>query len=210
MEGLAGTLLSTSRSAEYLQHCHRSCHSIHNLCSHQPRHLKSTDEGENWSMMDIGLPLNTPVFNLVIDPANTATLYTGYSDRSVRGMVIKKSMDGGNSWSVVDVAAGRSAVSITVDPFTPSTLYVTYAGGPTGGFIRSRDGGETWEAIDGGLPAGNSSGAAWLSILPPRRRSIPAISTKELVVVVFSRVQLREQTGVEPTPVCPTSIFGQW
>jgi photosystem II stability/assembly factor-like uncharacterized protein len=117
---------------------------------------KSTDEGENWSVMDIGLPLNTPVFTLAIDPTNAATLYTGYSDRSVRGVVIKKSTDGGKSWNVVDAAAGRSGVSITVDPVTPSTLYVTYVGGPTGGFIRSTDGSETWEAIDGGLPAGNS------------------------------------------------------
>lgn len=72
---------------------------------------KSTDEGENWSVMDIGLPLNAPVFTLAIDPSNTATLYTGYSDRSFRGVVIKKSTDGGKSWNIVNAAAGRSGVS---------------------------------------------------------------------------------------------------
>jgi photosystem II stability/assembly factor-like uncharacterized protein len=78
---------------------------------------------------------------LVMDPSDPSVLYAG-SDGG-----LFKSTDGAESWSqLLALAGGR--YDLTIDPNSPSTLYVTWTGSltfPSGiKMLNSRDGGATW------------------------------------------------------------------
>jgi uncharacterized repeat protein (TIGR01451 family) len=111
----------------------------------------STDSGTTW----IGL---AGVFATVfaIDPQSPATLYRSIGD--VDGLF--KSTDGGLTWIAKNNGLkNRSISTITIDPVTPTTLYVgtTVANlGATnelnGGIFKSTNGGETWTPTNTGFP----------------------------------------------------------
>lgn len=114
------------------------------------RVLKSTDGGENWADANSGLA-DTFVSMIAIDPVTPATLY------AAAGSGIFKSTDAARSWNRIDTLP-REAYSIadppyffqgrlTIDPVTPSTLYVT-----AGGIFKSTDGGQSWNTLHGFSP----------------------------------------------------------
>jgi photosystem II stability/assembly factor-like uncharacterized protein len=126
---------------------------------------KSTDGGLTWKASGAGLPCPCSSLTLVIDPANSSTLYAAYEGTSgdVRGGVLK-STDGGATWSsagsglpVYQPPGFRpySAVkALVIDPKNPSTLYaapglILSAGG---GIFKSTDGAMSWNAVNSGLP----------------------------------------------------------
>ncbi len=61
---------------------------------------------------------------------------------------VQKSNDDGDSWTEVIDEAGRDAMNLVYDTFTPTTVYM--AGHDV--YYRSEDGGETWAAVDSNLP----------------------------------------------------------
>jgi photosystem II stability/assembly factor-like uncharacterized protein len=116
------------------------------------RLLKSGDGGASWSTLDPGPPCC--IGTLVIDSQTPGTLYGLALDRKVL-----KSIDGGTNWSPVNSglpadAGGRYGItSLAIDPRNPTTLYAgnALAGG---GVFKTTDGGESWNAVNSGLPAG--------------------------------------------------------
>jgi photosystem II stability/assembly factor-like uncharacterized protein len=130
--------------------------------------FKSTDSGGNWDIVNAGLVSDwgTWVTALAIDPVTPTILYAGTDGG------LFKSTDGGGNWDKVNTAstaippesingarekiASRSLVSIAanppghslwmnalvIDPAMPTTLYA----GTTGGVLKSRNAGETWNA----------------------------------------------------------------
>ena len=86
--------------------------------------FKSTDGGASWAKLAV-LPTA-----LAIDPQDSGTLYAGtiageptLSVLSISGAV-RKSVDGGRSWSVVNTVAQSYLVSsLTVDPANSSVVY---------------------------------------------------------------------------------------
>ena len=107
-----------------------------------PGFYRSGDGGESWSRDNAGLP-GTDVHALGIDPENPEALHA-----YVVGEGLYRSPDAGESWQLVNAGVGAMG-SILVDPRDPGTLYL--AG--EGVFLRSTDGGESWEEV-GEIPGG--------------------------------------------------------
>ena len=118
---------------------------------------KSTDGGDTWADSSSGLDKSLIVFNIVMNPQNTNTLYAGLAGGP--GLYIGhiyKSENGGTTWALQDTGIPLEAgtyingvFALAVDPAAPLTLY---AGTNYQGAFRSMNGGATWAAINDGLP----------------------------------------------------------
>jgi len=99
---------------------------------------KSTDNGENWSIIfdDPGSHLDSQVNSIAIDPTDTNTIYISLNDG------ILKSTDSGTTWS--EINNGNCY-----------TVYVNNSGIVYGGLpdqiITSTDGGDYWLTLNEGL-----------------------------------------------------------
>lgn len=128
---------------------------------------KSTDGGESWRFM--GLRESGAIGKLVIHPTDPDIVYATalghpFGKNPERG--VYRTRDGGESWEhVLFLNDSTGAVSISMSPDDPAELYAgmwraerkpwtMISGGGEGGVYRTRDGGESWEKLSGGLPAG--------------------------------------------------------
>ena len=137
---------------------------------------RSDDTGDTW--LNVGLPKSERINKILIDPSNTDTVYVCvpgalWSDSADRGLY--KTIDGGNSWSLVlkgsNLSTGCSG--LTMDPRNPQRLFAglwdfrrqgwTFRSGGNGpkaasgsGLFLTEDGGKTWQTLDAktakGLP----------------------------------------------------------
>ena len=131
---------------------------------------KSINGGESWKALNTGLPPNFPGGRLVIDSAAPSTIYSVAPLYGLPGQApgpptwgLLKSTDGGQSWNTfkVGLPPNTSINALSVDPITPSRIYVGVFGFPSGGFgpdvqgsggvFKSTDGGQTWNASSAGL-----------------------------------------------------------
>jgi photosystem II stability/assembly factor-like uncharacterized protein len=111
--------------------------------------FKSADGGTTWNAINNGLPINTEVFALAIDPVTPTTLYAGTN--LIPSGQIFKSTDGGISWGSADsgLTNTHGVVAFAINSVNPTTLYA----GMTGGVFKSTDGGITWAPVNSGLPS---------------------------------------------------------
>jgi photosystem II stability/assembly factor-like uncharacterized protein len=129
--------------------------------------LKSTDGGENWIAFNLGLPRNTTISSLALDPITPSRIYAGVLGipfplalgggpaGAASGGVVK-SADGGESWN--DASAGLVTFDVRTVAMSPVDSSTIYAGG-LGGVFKSTDGGTNWNgtglsAYTGSLLAG--------------------------------------------------------
>src|SRR4030095_13538438 len=127
---------------------------------------KSVDGGKTWK--NIGLQNTRHISDVVIHPNNPDIVYvaaqgTVHGSNVDRG--IFKSTDGGQTWrKVLFVNDSTGASSLSMDMKNPRILYAATwqhrrypwkveSGGNGCSIWKSNDGGETWEKINGGLPA---------------------------------------------------------
>ena len=123
--------------------------------------FKSTDGGANWASASSGLT-NTFAETLAIDPTNPSTLYAG----TVPGGIFK-STDGGASWNSVNFTTVSTDISaLVVDPVKAGTIYAVARNtviqrscpkgvsfqGTDSGIFKTTNGGESWVAVNSGLP----------------------------------------------------------
>jgi photosystem II stability/assembly factor-like uncharacterized protein len=117
---------------------------------------KSTDAGENWTLMPIG-PLeaeNIGIGSLVLDPSDSSKIF------AVTNYGVFKSIDSGGNWRQLDegMYPGSHIYSLAIDLETPSTIfaggmYDAAPGGPHGTyfqapiFYKSIDGGDHWTPV---------------------------------------------------------------
>jgi len=107
---------------------------------------RSADGGATWVKLNTtGMP-STAASVLACDPVTPTTLYAG---GNISGLY--KSTDGGANWSRVGETAFHSSGSIVIDPKTPSTIYISMNGWPSGGVYKSTDGGITWARRNEGV-----------------------------------------------------------
>lgn len=128
---------------------------------------KSVDGGDTWSF--VGLPESGAIGKLLVHPTDPDVAYVAalghpFGKNPARG--VYRTRDGGASWEhVLFLNDSTGAVTIALSPDDPDELYAgswsmerkpwtIRSGGDDGGVYRSRDGGQSWEALSGGLPTG--------------------------------------------------------
>ena len=148
---------------------------------------KSVDAGRTWKNM--GLKDTRHVGRIVIDPANSGTVYVAavghlWGPNAERGVF--KTTDGGESWKkILYVDDMTGATDLAMDPQDPQTLFAaTYqrqrkawgfsGGGPGSGIYRTYDGGASWTKLTKDLPPGDK-GRIGLDIFGPNGRIVYAI-----------------------------------
>ena len=111
---------------------------------------RSEDVGVSWERLDS--PMNqVPIWALAIDPVDPNIIFAG-----TRPSALFRSMDGGLKWQKMPVELAEECPAVViprvttllVDPVDHSNIW---AGIEVDGVRRSRDGGDTWEAVRGGL-----------------------------------------------------------
>ncbi len=128
---------------------------------------RTTDAGKTWT--HIGLENAGQIGAIAVHPDDPDLVYVAalgfiFGPNEERG--IYRSRDGGETWERVLFLSDRSGfVDIQMDPSNPRILYAgawraerkpwtLISGSEDGGIYRSRDGGNTWDKVEGGLPQG--------------------------------------------------------
>lgn len=131
---------------------------------------RSDDAGVTWR--HLGLEESHHIGRVVVHPDDPDVVYVAalghlYSENPERGLY--RSRDGGATWQQVlaPVVEGRTigVVDVAMNPQNPDELFAaTYdkvrlpftfdLGGPGSRVYRSRDGGDTWQLLEEGLPGG--------------------------------------------------------
>ena len=132
---------------------------------------KTEDAGKTWKHMR--LRKTARISRVVVHPTNPDIVYVAalghtFGPQEERG--IFKTEDGGETWErILFVDENTGASDIAIDPKNPNHLLVGMwsihintwglrSGGSGGGVYRSKDGGETWEAMKTkGLPGGKEN-----------------------------------------------------
>ena len=97
--------------------------------------FKSEDGGKTWFAAYNGLPEESQILSLAIDPQAPTTLYAASLHNGVY-----KSANGGETWSEANNGLTDSDIrALVIDPQTPSTLY---AGTFRHGVFKSENGEE--------------------------------------------------------------------
>jgi uncharacterized protein (TIGR03437 family) len=127
---------------------------------------QSADAGKSWAGINSGLP---SAVRLVMEPGTGTRLYaaTAAFDAPNSGAVYK-SGDGGLNWSPsnsgLSLGPGDLAVSIAVDPVSPSTIY---AGTNSSGIYKSINGGDSWSPASAGIAQPLSSHRVTAVVINP-------------------------------------------
>ncbi len=127
---------------------------------------KTTDGGKSWSHM--GLEESGRISRIVVHPRDPDVVFVAalghlYGPQQERGVF--RTTDGGESWErVLFVDENTGASDLIMDPNNPEILFAgtwqmiiwtwgRQSGGAGSGLFRSKDGGDTWERLEGnGLP----------------------------------------------------------
>ncbi|MFM1871224.1 MAG: hypothetical protein RL398_646 [Planctomycetota bacterium] len=129
---------------------------------------KSTDGGKTWR--HVGLAGTEHIGRVIVHPTNPDIVYVAalgalYTPNEERGLYRTK--DGGASWQRIHhLGPDVGFVDIAMDPQHPDTLIASsyerrrrawnfQEGGPGSRLWRSVDGGDKWQALTQGLPAGD-------------------------------------------------------
>lgn len=109
--------------------------------------FKSTNGGGVWTAMNNGMGGSNPTFvnTVVIDPANTSTIYTGHGN-SFNAGGINQSTNSGTSWTPLTNGVPNNGITAMVA--TPSAVYAAINGG---GIIKTTNGGTSWTGANTGL-----------------------------------------------------------
>ena len=138
----------------------------------------SRDGGGSWENM--GLEKSEHISKIIVHPDNSDIVWVAaqgplWSKGDQRGLY--KTVDGGKEWKkVLGDDEWTGVTDILIDPRDPDLLYAAtwqrhrnvaayMGGGPGSGIHQSKDGGETWEKLGGGLP-GSNLGKIGLAISP--------------------------------------------
>jgi photosystem II stability/assembly factor-like uncharacterized protein len=138
--------------------------------------FKSVDGGNTWNDDNNGIPADSGIFSMTIDPTSSLTLYVGLDNYNWEGGGIYKTTDGGNSWTLLSAPVAWGYLSLAVSPANPSTVY---AGTDSWGLLISGDGGMTWSQATG-VP--NTLSVNALAIDPQNPNNVYAGSTNGMFV----------------------------
>jgi len=126
---------------------------------------RSTDAGKTWK--HLGLELTRHIANIRIHPNNPDVAYVAaqgplHGSSPDRGVF--RTENGGKTWKrLLYIDENTGCVDLAIDPTNPRILYAAMwehrrlpwkviSGGKGSGLYKSKDGGDTWEKIQEGLP----------------------------------------------------------
>lgn len=157
---------------------------------------KTTDGGENWTLM--GLPDSERIAGIEVDPSDSNIVFVAsmghlWNSNNERGLY--KTSDGGKTWKrILFINDDTGCTGLALDPKDPKIIYASMwqyrrkpwafeSGGPGSGLFKSTDGGATWtklsEGTNRGLPAGDLGRIA-LAISPSNPKVVYAnVEAKE-------------------------------
>ncbi len=132
---------------------------------------KSCDDGKSWKNM--GLKESRQIGEILIDPRNSDVVFVAaegsvWGPNEERGVF--KTTDGGKTWKkVLYVSENTGVANLCFEPGNPDVIYAgaeqrrrrqfsKIGGGPESAFYKSKDGGETWEKLENGIPKVDKGG----------------------------------------------------
>lgn len=105
---------------------------------------RSTNRGDNWTNLNSGA--GTIEF-ISIAPSNPNVIYVSGENG------VRKTTNGGTSWTTINLPQGGNVKSIEVHPTNPNEVYIAYSGYlAIGKVYKSTNGGTNWTNISGSLP----------------------------------------------------------
>lgn len=116
--------------------------------------FKTSDGGSTWQEItpNSSAVFGTHIFKIIIHPTNHNTIFVASSTGC------HKSIDGGNTWTLLQ---GGSWRDMELKPTDPNTIYICNKT-----FLRSTNGGTTWTQISTGLPAVLDINRAEIAVSP--------------------------------------------
>jgi photosystem II stability/assembly factor-like uncharacterized protein len=148
---------------------------------------KSTDGGGTWKAL--GLDDSEHIARIAVSPKASDTVYVcaaGHAWNANEQRGVFKTADGGKTWKkVLYVDANTGCSDLALDPEMPNIVYAGMwqfrrqpdsfnSGGPGSGFYKSTDGGEHWQKMTNGMPAGNLGRIA-VAVAPSRSSVLYAL-----------------------------------
>jgi len=117
---------------------------------------KSLDWGHTWASSGIW-PAGSSIFTLAVDPFDSQIVYAAGGVPGAHYYDLRKSTDGGASWSVI-VVPGPGARDTMIDEIVPDPLARNkiFLGTDSGVFVTA-DAGATWFPVNVGLPVGSTA-----------------------------------------------------
>jgi photosystem II stability/assembly factor-like uncharacterized protein len=155
---------------------------------------KSTDGGKTWT--HLGLRDGQQISQMAIDPRDPNRLFVAvaghpYGPNHERG--VYRSTDGAKTFDkVLYKNENIGAAGVVIDPSDPNVVYATLWesregpwengewNGTHGGIFKSTDGGNTWNQLAGGLPAGIVQAYVSVGVSDPKRL-FASVATKDKV-----------------------------
>src|SRR5436190_14666073 len=117
---------------------------------------RSTDGGNSWTLLNLGIGVNDQVLDVALDPSNPSILWAGVADASGNQPVnVMRSPDGGATWAdrTPPIGQALSCRAIAVDPGHSNTVIAVFGGAFGGGQVWvTTDGGGMWTNRSVGLP----------------------------------------------------------
>jgi photosystem II stability/assembly factor-like uncharacterized protein len=156
---------------------------------------RSRDGGTSWQNM--GLPDSQHISEIIVHPRDSDVVYVAvqgplWQPGGQRGFYLTR--DGGQSWQrTLGNDQWTGVTDIALDPRDPDVIYAAtwdrhrtvaayMGGGPGSGIHRSRDGGQTWEALSSGLPE-SRMGKIGIAVSPQQPD------------VIYAAIELDRRTG---------------
>ncbi|MDY7076293.1 MAG: hypothetical protein SXV54_05130 [Chloroflexota bacterium] len=143
---------------------------------------RGDDSGETWLARNQGLG-NVIVYDITLDPQNPSTVYLGLGDVGPW-----KSTDGGHTWSRIKEgyfepygASTGGVAALAVSHSNPDIIYSAVKG-PSGstlmGVNKTVNGGQTWQAVNNGLPSPDTAWVATDVVVHPLTPDVAYVGIK--------------------------------
>jgi xyloglucan-specific exo-beta-1,4-glucanase len=105
---------------------------------------QSIDRGTTWTNLNSGV--GTIEF-MSISPSDPTVIYV-----SGQGGAVRRTNNGGTSWTAINLPQTGNVKSIEVHPTNPAEVYIAYSGYQAGKVYKSTNSGFSWTNITGTLP----------------------------------------------------------